>query len=277
MFLLAQSTYCKAMRAHCETHKRLVHIVNLDPAAEELQYAVSVDVRELITLEDVMAEEAYGPNGALVYCMEYLVANLDWLHEQLGDGGADDDYLLLDCPGQIELYTHFPVMRLLADALQRWDYRVCAVWLVDAPFVDDAAKFVAGSLAALSAMLTLGVPHINVLSKVDLLGRGRRGTRRAERWLDVDAHELCARLDRQLAGRFARLNRALATLLDEYALVGFVPLDVTRAASLDALLAQLDHATQYGEDHEPRDLHERDPDPDADDLPDPAADRADDI
>jgi len=29
------------------------------------------DIRELITLSDVMEELGYGPNGGLVYCMEY--------------------------------------------------------------------------------------------------------------------------------------------------------------------------------------------------------------
>ncbi len=39
-----------------------------------------------------------GPNGALVFCMEYLAENLEWLEEQLGEG--EDDYILFDCPGQ---------------------------------------------------------------------------------------------------------------------------------------------------------------------------------
>jgi GPN-loop GTPase len=37
---------------------------------------------------------------------------MEWLRDQL-DGYAEDDYLLLDCPGQIELYSHVPVMRMV--------------------------------------------------------------------------------------------------------------------------------------------------------------------
>jgi GPN-loop GTPase len=36
-------------------------------------------VRELVSVEDVMAEMNLGPNGGLVYAMEYLVENIDWL------------------------------------------------------------------------------------------------------------------------------------------------------------------------------------------------------
>lgn len=32
---------------------------------------VNVDIRELISLEDVMEELKLGPNGGLMYCMEY--------------------------------------------------------------------------------------------------------------------------------------------------------------------------------------------------------------
>jgi hypothetical protein len=34
-----------------------------DPAAEEFDYPVSFDVRDLVTLEDVMEELELGPNG----------------------------------------------------------------------------------------------------------------------------------------------------------------------------------------------------------------------
>jgi hypothetical protein len=57
---------------------------------------VGADVRELVSLEDVLEETDYGPNGGLVYCFEYLNENLEWLHEQLGD--EDDEYYIIDCP-----------------------------------------------------------------------------------------------------------------------------------------------------------------------------------
>lgn len=53
--------------------------MNLDPAAESFTYKPSLDVRELVTVADVMEEMELGPNGALVYSMEYLLENLNWL------------------------------------------------------------------------------------------------------------------------------------------------------------------------------------------------------
>ena len=61
-------------------------------------------------------ELRFGPNGGLVFCMEFLMENTEWLEEALGED--DDDYILFDCPGQIELYTHMNLMRRLVDTLQ---------------------------------------------------------------------------------------------------------------------------------------------------------------
>ena len=71
--------------------------------------------------------------------------------------------------GQIELYTHMPVMRQLVETLHQWNFRVCGVFLIDSQFVVDCSKFFAGVLTALSAMIQLEIPHINVMSKMDLL------------------------------------------------------------------------------------------------------------
>jgi hypothetical protein len=59
--------------------KRNILVINLDPAAESFKYRCDIDIRDLITLEDVMEEMHLGPNGGLVYCMEYLILNIEWL------------------------------------------------------------------------------------------------------------------------------------------------------------------------------------------------------
>lgn len=48
-----------------------------------LPYEAAVDISDLVHLEAVMEELRLGPNGGLVYCMEFLQKNLDWLQEKL--------------------------------------------------------------------------------------------------------------------------------------------------------------------------------------------------
>ncbi|CAK9226104.1 unnamed protein product [Sphagnum troendelagicum] len=253
-----KSTYCQNVYQHCQSIKRTVHVVNLDPAADHFEYPVSVDIRELISLEDVMEELKLGPNGGLIYCMEYLEENLeDWFSEQMEDY-IDDDYLIFDCPGQIELYSHIPVLRTFVDQLKRWDFNVCAVYMLDSQFVSDVTKYISGCMASLSAMVQLELPHINVLSKIDLLPSKRD----LDKFLDPDARLLLGDLNQQMAPRFARLNQALAELVDDYSMVNFLPLDITDEDSIQFVLSHIDNAIQYGEDAEPK---ARDHDPDGDD------------
>ena len=158
--------------------------VNLDPAAEAFEYEVAFDVRDLITLSDVMEELDLGPNGGLVYCMEYLLDNSDWLKDEL-DNYDDDEYILFDCPGQIELYSHIPVMKRLLDNFKYWGYTVCGVYALDATFMSDPAKFISGTLLSLSAMVQLELPHVNVLTKCDLADMEE-----VDRFLDLDSAAL---------------------------------------------------------------------------------------
>ena len=89
------------MQEMAETLQRNIIIFNLDPAAEYSSYRCDVDIKELITLEEVMEEMELGPNGGLLYCMEYLLQNQSWLEEKLSEFVGEDDYVIFDCPGQI--------------------------------------------------------------------------------------------------------------------------------------------------------------------------------
>lgn len=150
-------------------------LVNLDPAAEHFEYPVTADIRDLIQLDDAMDDATlhFGPNGGLIFCMEYFSKNFDWLLEQIGDD-EDDDYIVFDCPGQIELYTHLPIMRQFVEQLLKWDFRVCGIFIVDAQFLIDSSKFFSAVLSALSVMVTLEISHVNIMTKIDLLSKSDR-------------------------------------------------------------------------------------------------------
>ncbi|KAK7087703.1 GPN-loop GTPase 3-like [Littorina saxatilis] len=251
-----KSTYCSNIVKHCEVLRRSVQVVNLDPAAEHFDYPVHADIRELIHIDDAMEDEAlhFGPNGGLIFCMEYLVQNLDWLEEQLDE--VEDDYILFDLPGQIELYTHIPVMRQLADKLQSWNFNLCGVFLLDAQFLVEPSKFVSGMLTALSTMVSLEIPHVNIMAKLDLLSK--KDKKKLDRYLDPDVGTLLAEEfdDTKFGHRYKALNTAMAAMIDDFSLVRFLPLDPTDEDSINDVLIHIDSAIQYGENLEPREPRE---------------------
>jgi len=269
-----KSTFCSGLLNHLSASKRTAHLVNLDPAAnpESHEYEPAIDIRDLISLEDVMGELDYGPNGGLVYCFEYLLENMDWLEEELG--GYEDDYLVFDCPGQIELYTHHPFLPTLVRDLQRMSIRVCATYLLESQFMEDKYKFFSGVLSAMSAMVNLEVPWINIMSKMDLVtsnsddpASGRNGIRKRKdiaRYLDPDPLLIAAPLggssDLAISSnpRFHALNQAIVQLIEDHPLVSFLPLDLTNPDAIETVLSHIDYTMQYGEDEEPKEPHDLD-------------------
>lgn len=69
-----------------------------------------------------MSHDNLGPNGGVLYALEELEHNFEWLEEGLKELG--DDYILFDCPGQVELYTHHNSLRNIFFRLQKMDFRV---------------------------------------------------------------------------------------------------------------------------------------------------------
>ncbi|CCU99754.1 unnamed protein product [Malassezia sympodialis ATCC 42132] len=101
--------------------ERGVHIVNLDPANDTVPYPCAISLAELISVRDVMEELQLGPNGAMLYCMEYLEHNLDWLEARLA--ALEHDYVIFDLPGQVELTTNHPSLTRILERLQKQDWR----------------------------------------------------------------------------------------------------------------------------------------------------------
>jgi len=259
-----KSTYCDTIQRHAQDSLREVKVVNLDPAAEAVHYTACCDVRDLITLEDAMEADQldYGPNGGLVFCMEYLLDQMDDFRDLI-DAEGDDDYILFDCPGQIELYTHMDLMKNFIAHLHAWNFRVCAVFMIDAHYMVDSSKFLSASLAATSAMMTLEVPHVNLVTKMDLLDRAAR--QRVQAFLDTDTRALLGDGLRggRFSERFSRLTAALAQVLDDQHLVSYVPLNREKESSVRDALILIDHAIQFGEDAavKPKDFDFPDPEP----------------
>ncbi|KAK4046536.1 hypothetical protein OIV83_005988 [Microbotryomycetes sp. JL201] len=251
---------------------RSVHLFNLDPAAENFEFPPSLDIKDLVSLEEVMEDLELGPNGGLIYCFEYLMNNIDWLQEALGD--YEDDFLIIDCPGQIELYTHIPILPNLAKLLTTtMNINLVSVYLLESQFMEDPAKYFSGVLSAMSCMVGLEVPTVNVMSKMDLVKKA--GTKRKR---DVD-RQVCllklmhvnflicssrfGQLLRESANKstnpkFHALNSAIAHLIEENNLVQFLPLDVTDEDSIGVILSHIDNAIQFGEHEEPKEPEDLD-------------------
>ncbi|KAB5580916.1 GPN-loop GTPase [Coniochaeta sp. 2T2.1] len=277
-----KSTFCASLITHCNLNRRSVFYVNLDPAAESFEHQPDLDIKDLISLEDVMEEMGLGPNGGLIYCFEFLMENLDFLTEAL-DTLTEEYLIVFDMPGQIELFTHIPIIPALVKFLSRsgsLDIRLCAAYLLEATFIVDRAKFFSGTLSAMSAMILMEMPHINILSKMDLV-KGQVRKKDLKKFITPDTTlieddpEIVARrkagedveeemADPQDTGAlmkgksFRRLNMAVASLIENFSMVSYLKLDSSDEDSVGAILSYIDDMIQYHEAQEPREVKEQD-------------------
>lgn len=241
-----KTTYVGAMAELLRAMGRKVAIVNLDPANENMNYTADVDVSELIKLEDVMDTMGLGPNGGLVYCMQFLLENFSWLEQKL-EALQQGTYLLLDCPGQVELYTVDTSVRDLLELLVARDHRLCAVHLVDSHYCSDPAKFISVCLTSLTTMLQVALPHVNLLSKVDLVekfGKLQFNLDYYTEVLDLD-YLLDTFPEDNFTRKYKQLNEALTGLINDYSLVNFLPITVKSKERMLAASQVIDKANGY--------------------------------
>ncbi|KAJ3215381.1 GPN-loop GTPase 2 [Clydaea vesicula] len=240
-----KTTYCHKISETYKLLGRKVSIINIDPANENLPYEADVDISDLINLSDVMDQLNLGPNGGMIYCMEYLEKNLDWLIEQLNQ--LQETYLIFDFPGQVELFTHHESVKKIIEALVKLNYRLCAVNLVDAHHCTDASKYISVLLLSLKTMIQLELPHLNVLSKIDLIESYGKLTFNLDFYTEVqDLSYLLDSLNKDpSSSKYNKLNKAIVDLIEDFSLVSFLPFCVDDQDLMLKLIRNIDKANGY--------------------------------
>ncbi|GLA35295.1 hypothetical protein AnigIFM63309_010698 [Aspergillus niger] len=243
-----KSTYCNGMHQFLGAIGRKCSIVNLDPANDKTSYPCALDVRDLVTLEEIMSEDLLGPNGGILYALEELEENFDWLEEGLKDLG--EDYVLFDCPGQVELFTHHSSLRNIFFKLQKMGYRLIVIHLIDSYNLTLPSMYISALLLSLRAMLQMDLPHLNVLTKIDNLSNYSPLPFNLDYYTEVqDLSYLLPHLEAESSRlsheKFGPLNNAIIDLVEEFGLVSFETLAVEDKKSMMNLLHVIDRASGY--------------------------------
>jgi GPN-loop GTPase len=142
-----------------------VLVANFDPGATAIPYNPDIDARKYVDVENLMLDYKLGPNGALIMASDLLADHLEEIREEVED--ANPDILLVDTPGQIELFAFREGGRFIANELTG-EKRV-VIYLMDAPFVRFPFNFVSSIYLAAAISSRIMQPQIYALSKTDLV------------------------------------------------------------------------------------------------------------
>jgi len=142
-----------------------VGMLNLDPGVENLPYTCDVDVRDYVDIVSIMRQYDLGPNGSMIMANDLIASKIDELQSEVDN--VNPDYLIVDTPGQIELFAYrasgpFFVQNLNAE-------QKVVMFLHDGSLLTTPINFVSIALLATSVKLRLNLPQVNVITKIDLI------------------------------------------------------------------------------------------------------------
>jgi GTPase SAR1 family protein len=142
-----------------------VMVANLDPGATSTPYTPDIDARKYVDVEKLMLDYQLGPNGALIMASDLLADRLEEIRFEVED--SNPDILLVDTPGQIELFAFREGGRFIAEQLTE-DSRAI-IYLMDAPFTRSPLNFVTNLYLAAAIYSRILQPQVYVISKADLV------------------------------------------------------------------------------------------------------------
>jgi len=140
-------------------------VLNLDPGVESLPYRPDVDVRDYVDIVQIMKQYDLGPNGSMIMANDLIATKIEDIQNEIH--GVNPDYLIVDTPGQIELFAYRasgPFFIQNIDASEKTN-----IFLYDGTMIVSPSNFISISLLATSIKLRLGLPTINVMTKTDLI------------------------------------------------------------------------------------------------------------
>ncbi|WFD44226.1 hypothetical protein MPSI1_002892 [Malassezia psittaci] len=143
------------------------YLLNIDPAVAGLGYSPNIDIRDTVDYARVMQEYKLGPNGAILTALNLFTTKFDQVLQLVEKRAKDNDLVLLDTPGQIEIFTWSASGAIITDALASALPTVVA-YVVDTPRTTAPATFMSNMLYACSIMYKTKLPFVIVFNKTDV-------------------------------------------------------------------------------------------------------------
>ena len=139
--------------------------INLDPGVDMLPYDADIDIREWVALDEVMGEYNLGPNGAQIVAADLMAVNIRKITDLLD--GVRTEYVLVDTPGQLELFAFRESSNVIVEAFGKEKSMV--VYLSDPMLCKTSNGFVSNMVLSSLVEFRLQLPVINILTKADLM------------------------------------------------------------------------------------------------------------
>ncbi|GAB5591792.1 hypothetical protein Unana1_06692 [Umbelopsis nana] len=240
-----KTTFMQRLNAHLHAKKTPPYILNLDPAVSSLPFTANIDIRDTVNYKEVMKQYNLGPNGGILTSLNLFTTKFDQVLKFVDKRASSVDHILVDTPGQIEIFTWSASGAIITDTLAA-TYPTVVAYIIDTPRTTSPATFMSNMLYACSILYKTKLPFILVFNKTDVVSHSF-----AVDWMtDFESFQQALQQDTTY---MSSLMNSMSLVLDEfYSHLKVVGVSAVTGEGMDEFFQAVDEATvEYEKEYKP--------------------------
>lgn len=238
-----KTTFLHRLVCHTQASNIRGYVLNLDPAVMTLPYGANIDIRDTVKYKEVMKQFNLGPNGGILTSLNLFATRFDEVISMIERRADQLDYVFVDTPGQIEIFTWSASGAIITEAFAS-TFPTVVTYVVDTPRSASPVTFMSNMLYACSILYKTRLPLVLAFNKTDVAQH-----QFALEWMeDFESFQAAVSTDQSYT---STLSQSLCLVLDEfYKNLRSVGVSAVSGAGMDAFFKTIEaSAEEYMESY----------------------------